>query len=145
VNFESTYDSASACDSDRRVVASGPYEVERQARADVADIYLQARHSVRREVLGEANHALLTGACERAGVALGAYDARILAWLAGWEPQMCAVLVGLITRAHAAGRAAAVAGLLLDPYCEAGQHANCPGRLCQCPDCQHRRPTWPTA
>jgi len=120
----------------------GPYEDERQARADVASIYQQARHSVRREVLGEANHALLADACERAGITLGAYDARILAWLAGWEPQMCAVIVGLITRAHQAGQAVTDIGLL-DPYCEAGQHANCPGR--QCPECAHRRPAWPTA
>lgn len=145
MTFESTYDSASLADSSRRVVASGPYEDERQARTDVADIYLRAQHSVRREVLGEANHALLSDACERTGLTLGAYDARILAWLAGWEPQMCAVIVGLITRAHAAGRAAADTGLLLDPYCAAGQHANCPGRLCQCSDCQHQRPAWPTA
>jgi hypothetical protein len=143
VNFESTYDSASPRDSGRQVVASGPDEEERQARADVADIYLQARHSVRREVLGEANHALLTGACERTGVALGAYDVRILAWLAGWEPQMCAVVVGLITRAHAAGRAAADTRSLLDPYCEVRQHSNCPGRLCQCSDCARQRPAWP--
>jgi hypothetical protein len=145
VKFESTYDSVSPSDASRQVVVSGPYENERQARTDVSDIYQQARHSVRREVLGEANHALLVGACERVGVALGAYDARILAWLAGWEPQMCAVIVGLITRAYAVGWAAAGTGLLLDPYCEAGQHANCPGRLCQCPDCAHRRPAWPTA
>jgi hypothetical protein len=78
VNFESTYDSASPRDSGRQVVASGPHEDERQARTDVANIYLQARHSVRREVLGEANHALLTDACGRTGVALGAYDTRIL-------------------------------------------------------------------
>ncbi len=144
MNFESMYDSESPRDSGRQVVASGPYEDERQARTDVAGIYLRARHSARREELGEANHALLTGSCERSSVALGAYDARILVWLAGWEPQVCAVIVGLITRAHAAGRAAADTGLPLDPYCEAGQHANCPGRLCQCPDCKHRRPAWPT-
>jgi hypothetical protein len=144
VKFEPMNDSAAARDDGRQATASGPYENERQARADVADIYEQARQSIRREVLGEANHALLIGACERAGVTLGAYDARILAWLAGWEPQMCAVIVGLIARAHAAGRSAESAWPLLDPYCEAGQHTNCPGRLCQCPDCQHRRPTWPT-
>jgi hypothetical protein len=53
VNFESMYDSASPRHSGRQVVASGPYEEERQARTDVADIYRQARRSVRREVLGE--------------------------------------------------------------------------------------------
>ncbi len=37
--------------------------------------------------------------CGAAGVELGAYDRRIVAWLAGWEPQTCAVVAGLITRA----------------------------------------------
>lgn len=70
---------------------------------------------------------------------VGAFDARILAWLAGWEPETCAVIAGLVTRAHAAGLAAgSTAGPLLDPYCRAGLHAVCPGRLCQCPECRHR-------
>jgi hypothetical protein len=118
---------------------SSPYESERQARADVAGVYAQCDRSNRRGVMGEANFAYLRDGCERAGVSIGAFDARILAWLAGWEPETCAVLVGLITRAHAAGLASASNAPLLDPYCEAGQHANCPGRLCQCPDCQHER------
>ena len=45
------------------------------------------------------NLAMLRAACEGADVELGAYDLRILAWLAGWEPQVCAVVAGLITRA----------------------------------------------
>jgi hypothetical protein len=49
---------------------------------------------------------LLTGACETAGVTLGAYDARIIRWLANWEPETCAVFAGLITRAFEAGKAA---------------------------------------
>ncbi|HUY45622.1 MAG TPA: hypothetical protein VMV92_07835 [Streptosporangiaceae bacterium] len=89
--------------------------------------------------MGEASLAYLRDVCERAGVTLGAFDARILAWLAGWEPETCAVLVGLVTRAHAAGLTSASNAPMLDPYCEAGQHANCPGRLCQCPHCQHER------
>ena len=35
---------------------------------------------------------------------MGAYDRRILAWLAGFEPQTCAVVAGLITRANAGAR-----------------------------------------
>ena len=31
---------------------------------------------------------------------IGGYDLKILAWLAGWEPQVCAVVAGLITRAR---------------------------------------------
>ncbi len=49
------------------------------------------------------NAAMLTDACAAAGVELGAYDRRILRWLAGWEPTTCAVVAGIIARA-AAGR-----------------------------------------
>jgi hypothetical protein len=37
-------------------------------------------------------------------VYLGAYDHRIIEWLTGWEPSTCAVIAGLISRAHAAGQ-----------------------------------------
>jgi hypothetical protein len=122
---------------------SGPYEDESQACADVADIFERGLKSGRRGALAESNGARLADACERLG-SLWARTTRILAWLAGHEPQMCAVIVGLVTRAQTSGRAAAHAEPQPDPYCEAGQHANCPGRLCQCPDCQHGRPAWPT-
>jgi hypothetical protein len=118
----------------------GPYESERQARADVVRIYAECDRSYRRGVMGEANLAYLWDACERARVTLGAYDSRILAWLAGWEPEICAVITELVTRAYASGATNANTAPLLDPYCQTGQHANCPGRLCQCPDCQHRLP-----
>jgi hypothetical protein len=36
-------------------------------------------------------------------VKLGAFDHRIVLWLAGWEPSTCAVIAGLIARAHEAG------------------------------------------
>jgi hypothetical protein len=122
------------------VAATAPYETERQAAADVAGIYAQCDRSNRRGVMSEANLAYLRDACERARVSLGAFDDRILAWLANWEPETCAVIVGMVTRAYAAGLSAArTAGPLLDPYCQAGQHANCPGRLCRCPHCQHER------
>jgi hypothetical protein len=48
-------------------------------------------------------HRLLCEALSAAGVELGAFDHRIIWWLAGWEPTTCAVVAGLITRAHAAG------------------------------------------
>ena len=118
----------------------GPYETEHQARTDVAGVFAESYQSCRRGALGEANLAYLQEACQRSGVILGAYDSRILLWFANWEPQTCAVLAGLITRAHAAGRVTVDAAPLLDPYCQAGQHAICPGRLCQCPHCQHRLP-----
>ena len=80
-----------------------PYETQEQARADVVDIYERARRSIGRGVLAKANLARLTEACQSAGVTLGAYDARILAWLANYEPETCAVIVGLINRANVAG------------------------------------------
>jgi hypothetical protein len=46
------------------------------------------------------NHQLLEEACTAAGVELGAYDHRILLWLAGWEPQICAVVAGWVSRAN---------------------------------------------
>ena len=46
------------------------------------------------------NRRMLAEACEAAGVELGAYDAKILDWLSQWEPQTCAVIAGLIGRAH---------------------------------------------
>jgi hypothetical protein len=58
-------------------------------------------------------HKMLISACVAASVELGAYDRRIMLWLSGWEPQTCAVVTGLITRAHEAGLARAGTGLAL--------------------------------
>jgi hypothetical protein len=77
---------------------SGPFETEREARAAALEaggppcpgwVILSA----------EQNRRMLTRACEAAGVTLGAYDARILAWFAGFEDAACAVIAGLISRA----------------------------------------------
>lgn len=123
-----------------RSVPGGPYETRRQAADDVAEVYARCRISVRRGVMSEANLALLEDTCKQAGVRLGRYDSQILAWLAAWEPETCAVIAGLIFRAHSAGLAGAVP--MLDEDCLAGRHAWCPGGLCQCPECGHdlRRP-----
>ena len=86
-----------------RSVPNGPYESEQQARTDVTEVYDQARRSTRRGVLAEANHARLLEACQRADVTLGAFDAKVLAWLANYGPETCAVITGLINRANAAG------------------------------------------
>jgi hypothetical protein len=40
-------------------------------------------------------------AVARAGAELGAYDDRVLVWLAGWEPEVAAVVASLIERASA--------------------------------------------
>ena len=48
----------------------------------------------------QANLDLLLQAADVAGVQLGAYDRRILTWLAGYEAATVDVIVGLIARAH---------------------------------------------
>jgi hypothetical protein len=77
-----------------------PFETEREAHAAA----LKAGGPPRPGwsiLSGDQNRQMLTAACEAAGVDLGAHDARILAWLAGFEDSTCAVIAGLITRAHA--------------------------------------------
>lgn len=86
-----------------RPVAYGPYETEQQARADVAYAYGLPLCSIRQGALAEANLARLTDVCERADIVLGAFDERILGWLANYEPETCAVIAGLISRAHGDG------------------------------------------
>jgi hypothetical protein len=92
---------------------AGPYETEQQVRElpAVRAIY-DAMHASHRPphlcpIGDERNHRLLCEALSAAGVELGAYDHRIISWLAGWEPQAVAVVCGLISRAAAAGRAGA--------------------------------------
>lgn len=90
----------------------GPYQTERDTydsplhRAwmtqpvDPGDVAAQRARS----------HALmlrhLLETCKAAGVELGAYDERILTWLAGYEASTMQVFIGLISRAYAAGRRA---------------------------------------
>jgi hypothetical protein len=80
---------------------SGPYETECQAADAARHIYDSPPGT---GAWAAGNHRLLLDACASAGVYLGAYDHRIIEWLAGWEPSTCAVIAGLITRAHAAGQ-----------------------------------------
>jgi hypothetical protein len=47
----------------------------------------------------------LLAQCETSRVELGAFDERILTWLAGCETSTVQVVIGLIARAHAAGYA----------------------------------------
>jgi hypothetical protein len=84
---------------------SGPYESERQVREApaVQAILAAVQAAPGRPHLDAHNARMLTTACDSARVELGAYDRRIIAWLAGWEPQTCAVVAGLITRAAATG------------------------------------------
>ncbi|HUY51679.1 MAG TPA: hypothetical protein VMV92_39245 [Streptosporangiaceae bacterium] len=82
---------------------AGPFETEREALdlPAIRGIYDAMHASTRRGLGDELCLRLLEEACAAAGVELGGYDRRILAWLAGWEAQMCAVVAGIITRAAA--------------------------------------------
>ena len=86
---------------------TGPNETEQQVRElpAVRAIYDAMHATHRRGVIGEMGYRLVDEACEAASVKVGAYDHRILTWLAGFEPETCAVVAGLITRAHQAGTA----------------------------------------
>ncbi len=88
---------------------TGPFETERQARElpAVQAVYDAFDRDPGVGKMAPHSHKMLIGACVAASVELGAYDRRIILWLSGWEPQTCAVIAGLITRAHKAGRSAA--------------------------------------
>lgn len=71
----------------------GPYDTEEQARTAVEHVG-RGEPALRRHLLDT---------CAEAGVPLGAFDLRIIDWLAGWEPETVQVVAGLIQRAHRAG------------------------------------------
>jgi hypothetical protein len=77
--------------------AAGPFETEAQARQlrAVRAVYDAMHASHRPGAGGQGCRELLAAACDGAGVQLGAYDRRILDWLAGYEPQACAVIAGI--------------------------------------------------
>jgi hypothetical protein len=85
---------------------NGPYETEADALAGPLAREIRALHASGRVRSGDPDHLVsgtqydyLMAACAAAGVELGAWDRRVLAWLANWEPAMVQVLCGLITRA----------------------------------------------
>ncbi|MGO9161399.1 MAG: hypothetical protein ACLP7J_11885 [Streptosporangiaceae bacterium] len=78
---------------------TGPYETEREAHH--ASLWETRGRDAGLDMLGAANMADLAAALS--GVELGAYDKRIIAWLAGYEPATVAVVCGLIERARQAG------------------------------------------
>ena len=81
---------------------NGPFETERQARAAAHEV---VRPEAGWSILHESqNLIVLERACEAAGIELGVYDRRIMEWLTGFEDSACAVVAGLIARAHAAGK-----------------------------------------
>jgi hypothetical protein len=117
---------------------SGPFETERDARdlPAVRAIYDAGRASSERGDMSRETYLMLFRACEAAGVDLGgpsSYDRQILAWLANWEPQACAVVAGLITRAAVgAGLTAGRREVLGQALADAIEYRT-PGA--DCPDC----------
>jgi hypothetical protein len=81
-------------------VVNGPYGSPSQAHAT-------ARHAYQGCAYAPLRHSalsLLMTAVEGTGVRLGAYDRDIMVWLAAAEPQVAAVVAGLVARAHQAGQ-----------------------------------------
>ena len=91
---------------------TGPFESEQEVRqlAAVRAVYDAFDRDHGPGKMAPHGHRILEEACEAAGVKIGAYDHRILVWLARWGPATCAVAAGLITRAHEAGLAAGSGG-----------------------------------
>ena len=80
---------------------SGPFETEREAHfASLWAKQAPDRPAHAGTDMAAVNAADLLGVL--AGVELGAYDRRIVGWLAGWEPLTVAVICGLIRRARTA-------------------------------------------
>ena len=79
----------------------GPFETEGQVLATPAVQAVYRAYDVGTTSLRDGAADLLLSACERAGVTLGAYDRRILVWLAGFEPQAATAVAGVIVRAAA--------------------------------------------
>lgn len=86
----------------------GPYEDETDTYAEPLPREIRAMRDAGRIRSGDPDRLVsgtqlrhLEEACAAAGVELGVFDRRILAWLAGWEPSTVQVVIGLISRAAA--------------------------------------------
>jgi hypothetical protein len=88
----------------------GPYDTNAEAMADARPVYDAYRATYERGLMDRTNAGRLGEALAAAQVELGAYDERIVAWLAGWEPEVVQVVIGWIERAHRQGRADLSAG-----------------------------------
>ena len=80
---------------------TGPFETEQEARElpEVRAVYAAFDADPGAGRMAPHNRRLLVHALDSAGVGLGAYDERVAAWLARWEPQMVAVIASWVTRA----------------------------------------------
>ncbi len=77
----------------------GPFDNERDASAASS----WARDGRPSGSMTTSNIKDLLDACGSAGVMVGSYDIEVIQWIGGFEPSTCAVIAGLIGRAHSAG------------------------------------------
>lgn len=79
----------------------GPFATLQEAASTpaVRAIYDKARASTQPGPLAAGSSALIEQACEAAGVELGDYDRSVIRWLGNWEPHVCQVIAGWVTRA----------------------------------------------
>jgi hypothetical protein len=94
---------------------SGPYDTERDTYPETRPLHEAARTSEDFASLTTLNRARLLATCDKHGVKLGAFDRRILAWLANYEPETCQVITDIIRRAYTAGTRRARRGASPDP------------------------------
>jgi hypothetical protein len=90
---------------------SGPYQTERETYGEPMCREVTRLHEEGLVRSGDPDRlvqktvlAHLVETCVSAGVELGTYDLRILAWLARGETSTAQVVLDLIARAHAAGK-----------------------------------------
>lgn len=83
---------------------SGPFQSERQALAAVRDISAAFDADPGPGKMRPLIYAMLTQACDQAGVELGEFDKSVLAGLANHEAPRMVSVAGIITRAYQSGR-----------------------------------------
>ena len=87
---------------EKHVTACGPFETAAEARAAAHAIIPPGPDS---SVLDEEqNRAVLERVCEITGVDQGAWDRRVVGYLAIAEDSLCGSVAGMITRAYEAGK-----------------------------------------
>lgn len=96
---------------------NGPYASERDAAAAampraVRDLYAtgQVRSGDPDRIVATTVMGHVAEVMAAAGVQLGAFVRRIVAWVCGFEPTTVQVFLGLIGRAYESGRRSAVTG-----------------------------------
>lgn len=91
---------------------SGPYTSEAQAACEPMPRAIRDLHDTGRIRSGDPDRLRATtvmnhtaDALTAIGVELGAFDRRIVTWMCStWEPTAVQVVLGLVSRAHVAGR-----------------------------------------